>query len=216
MFLGLGIYTYTLRALVLPSTKMEPIYQGSADKKAIALTVNVDWGEEFIPKMLDVFATKEVKATFFLSGKWVEKHPELVRKIYAKGHELGNHGYSHSHPDQLSVEQNMVEIKKTEAVIEAITGVKTNLFAPAYGEKKPHVVEAASKTGYKTIYWSLDTIDWQNPKPATIVDRILPRAFNGAIVLMHPTENTVLALPEIIHKLKQQGYSFLTITEIIN
>jgi probable sporulation protein (polysaccharide deacetylase family) len=216
MTLGLGIYTYTLRALVLPTTKMNPIYQGSADKKAIALTVNVDWGEEFIPKMLDVFETKEVKATFFLSGKWVEKHPELVQEISAKGHELGNHGYSHPHPDQLSMEQNIQEIKKTEAAIEEITGIKTNLFAPAYGEKKPHVVEAASKAGYKTIYWSLDTIDWQKPKPSTIVARIVSRAFNGAIVLMHPTENTVLALPEIIHKLKQQGYSFLTISEIIN
>ncbi|MDW7675871.1 MAG: polysaccharide deacetylase, partial [Bacillota bacterium] len=106
-------------------------------------------------------------------------------------------------------------IQKTETAIEGVIGVKTNLYAPAYGEKKDHVVEAASKIGYKTIYWSLDTIDWQKPKPATIVERIVPRAFNGAIVLMHPTENTVLALPEIIHKLKEQGYSFLTVTEII-
>ncbi len=200
----------------MPTTKMEPIYQGNADKKAIALTVNVDWGEEYIPKMLEVFDTKDVKATFFLSGKWVEKHPDIVKDIYSRGHELGNHGYSHPHPDKLSVQQNIEEIQKTEQAIERITGFKTRLFAPAYGEKKQHVVDAAAKIGYRTIYWSLDTIDWQKPKPSTIVERIVPRAFNGAIVLMHPTENTVLALPEIIHKLKEQGYSFMTVSEIIN
>ena len=200
----------------MPTTKMEPIYQGNANKKAIALTINVDWGEEYIPKMLEVFDTKNVKATFFLSGKWAEKHPDLVKDIYNRGHELGNHGYSHPHPDKLSVQQNIEEIQKTEQAIERITGFKTRLFAPAYGEKKQHVVDAAAKIGYRTIYWSLDTIDWQKPKPSTIVERIVPRAFNGAIVLMHPTENTVLALPEIIHKLKEQGYSFMTVTEIIN
>lgn len=214
--LGIGVYTYTIKSLTVPTTKMDPIYQGNAANKAIALTVNVDWGEEFIPKMLDIFETKEVKATFFLSGKWVEKNQQLVKEIAAQGHEIGNHGYSHPHPDQLSIEQNIEEIKKTEVAIEKVIGKKTNLFAPAYGEKKPHVVEAAGRIGYKTIYWSLDTIDWQKPKPATIVERIVPRAFNGAIVLMHPTENTVLALPEMVHKLKEQGYSFLTVTEIIN
>lgn len=211
-----GVYRYTINNLTMPTTKMEPIYQGNADKKAIALTVNVDWGEEYIPKMLEVFDTKDVKATFFLSGKWVEKHPDIVKDIYSRGHELGNHGYSHPHPDKLSVQQNIEEIQKTEQAIERITGFKTRLFAPAYGEKKQHVVDAAAKIGYRTIYWSLDTIDWQKPKPSTIVERIVPRAFNGAIVLMHPTENTVLALPEIIHKLKEQGYSFMTVSEIIN
>lgn len=212
----LTFYAYIINNLTAPTTKMEPIYQGNVDKKAIALTINVDWGEEYIEKMLEIFETKDVKATFFLSGKWVEKNQDLVKQIYQQGHELGNHGYSHPHPDQLTIQQNIEEIKKTEAAIEKVTNYKTSLFAPAYGEKKPHVAEAASQIGYKTIYWSLDTIDWQKPKPATIVERIVPRAFNGAIVLMHPTENTVLALPEIIHKLKEEGYSFLTVSEIIS
>lgn len=211
-----GAISY-LKSLTAPaSTYMEPIYQGKGDQKEIALTVNVDWGEEYIPKMLDVFETKGAKVTFFLSGKWVEKNPDVAKKIKEAGHEIGNHGYSHPHPDNLSIQENIEEIKKTEKVIKETLGVTTNLFAPPYGEKKEHVVQAASQIGYKTIYWSLDTIDWQNPKPATIVERIVPRAFNGAIVLMHPKEPTVLALPEIIHKLQEQEYKFVTISQIIN
>ncbi|MGF7186938.1 putative sporulation protein (polysaccharide deacetylase family) [Desulfitispora alkaliphila] len=206
-----------LNSIVMPtSIQVDPIYQGKADKKAVALTVNVDWGEENIPKMLDIFEKKDVKATFFLSGRWAEKHPELAAKIAEGGHEIGNHGHTHPHPDNLSIQQNIEEIKNAEAAIKEATGVITELFAPAYGEKKPHVAKAAAQIGYKTIYWSLDTIDWQNPKPQTIVERIVPRAFNGAIVLMHPKEPTVLALPEMIHKLKEQGYEFMTVTEIIS
>ncbi|MDW7675954.1 MAG: polysaccharide deacetylase family protein, partial [Bacillota bacterium] len=131
-----AIYVYSMRTLIVPTTKFEPIYQGDSGKKAMALTINVDWGEEYVPKMLEVLETKEAKATFFLSGKWVEKNQELVKEIAAKGHEIGNHGYSHPHPDQLSIEQNIEEIQKTETAIEGVIRVKTNLYAPAYGEKK--------------------------------------------------------------------------------
>ena len=92
--------------------RYKPIYEGRKDKKAIAFTCNVAWGNEYIPLLLEVFKDKNIKATFFIEGRWAENYPELLRLIYDKGHEIGNHGYSHAHHANLSYEENQNEIKE--------------------------------------------------------------------------------------------------------
>nr|WP_242823033.1 polysaccharide deacetylase family protein [Syntrophobotulus glycolicus] len=202
-----------------------PLEKVNVAQNVIALTVNVDWGEEQIPKMLEILEKDQAKATFFLTGRWADKNSELVKEIAAKGHEIENHGYSHPHPDQLSVEGNNQEIMKTEKIIERTIGKKTTFYAPPYGEKGESGVRAASEAGYTTVLWTLDTVDWQ---PASNVDLIVQRVVNpktrfgvkpekkGAIVLMHPKPNTVLALPIILEKLKQEGFSFVTMEELLS
>ena len=111
----------------------EPIYEGKKDKKVMAFTCNVAWGNEYIPLLLEIFNNKNVKATFFVEGRWAENFPDLLKLIYSKGHEIGNHGYSHAHHAQLSYEENLNEIKKAETAIQKIIGKKTTLFAPPYG-----------------------------------------------------------------------------------
>lgn len=172
------------------------------------------WGEEFVPEMLKILEKNKVHITFNMGGQWAEKFPELTRQIAEQGHEMGNHGYSHPHPTYLSKKQNIDEIKNRKDNL-STDREKTNLFAPPYGEYNDMVLEAAGSIGYKTILWSIDTIDWQRPAPQVIVDRVMRKSHNGAIVLMHPTAPTVKALPEIIRRLSDEGYKFVTVSEII-
>jgi len=193
----------------------KPIYQGNVNKKYVAITVNVDWGEEYLRSMLDIFDTNKVKGTFFLSGRWAGEHPKLVREIAKRGHEIGNHGFSHPHVNDLSLSENVEEIKKTQSIIFKLTQKNTRYFAPPYGEFNEVVLDAAAQTKHKVILWSVDTIDWQKPPPETIISRVLSNAHNGAIILMHPTDSTLKALPEVCKGLVEQGYQIVPLEKLI-
>ncbi|HBS60274.1 MAG TPA: polysaccharide deacetylase [Firmicutes bacterium] len=195
--------------------KLEPIYQGNTQVKKMAFACNVFWGEEYLPGMLEIFQRENVRVTFFLGGSWVKKHPELVKEMALKGHELANHSFSHPHPNNLSKEQNKEQVLQTETLIFSVAQQKTVLYAPPYGEFNQSVLQAADELGYKTIMWTVDTVDWKKPSPEVIKARVLKKAQNGAIVLMHPTEPTLAALPELISELKQQGYVLEPVSSII-
>ncbi|MBO8167729.1 MAG: polysaccharide deacetylase family protein [Thermoanaerobacteraceae bacterium] len=206
---------YLWRQVTVPTT-VEPIYQGEQSKKQMALTFNVDWGQEYLPDILSILREKGVKATFFLTGRWTKKYPEHARKIAEAGHEIGNHGLKHRSPNQMTEQQNREDIKQAENYIKEVTGVKTKLFAPASGERQDHVLRAADSLGYTTILWSIDTIDWRKNRTADqILSKVLDKAHNGAIVLMHPTQATVQALPNIIDNLLAQGYQLKTVSQIL-
>ncbi len=203
---------------------VKPIEQINTPQQVMALTINVDWGEEYIPGILQALDKGKAKATFFLTGRWAKKNPDLVRIIAEAGHQIENHGYSHPHPDRLSVKANQEEIKKTEEIILGITGKKTKYYAPPYGEKGISGLTAAEELGYSTTLWTLDTVDWRpESSPEVIAQRVLNPKMrfgikpnkSGAIVLMHPKENTLKALPSILLQLTQQGYSLKTINELI-
>jgi probable sporulation protein (polysaccharide deacetylase family) len=196
-------------------TTTSPIYRGRADSKQIAFACNLVWGTEYIPKMLKIFDAEDVKITFFIGGDWAQKNPDVLKQIYHKGHEIGNHGYSHKHHKQLNRDQNNDEILKTEKVIQDILGVKTVLFAPPYGEFNDTTVEVADSLGYKTIMWTIDTIDWKNPGADYIFKKVTKKAENGAIVLMHPTVNTVDVLPSLIKALKESGFKVTTVGRVL-
>ncbi len=197
------------------TTTMAPVYRGSSSEKKISLTFNVVWGEEYVPQIIEILKENQVAATLFIGGQWAEDYPELTREIFQSGLEIGSHGYSHPHPDRISKSANIDEIKKTEVVLTRITGGKPTLFAPPYGERGDVVLKAAEESGYTTILWSIDTIDWQRPEPSVIVKRVIDKAHNGGIVLMHPTAPTVQALPQVIKELKYQGYELVKVSELL-
>jgi len=210
--------------MVSNASVSKPIEQVKTDQKVISLTINVDWGEEYIPAILDALDKDKARVTFFVTGRWAKKHPELLKLMASRGHEIENHGYSHLHPDQHSERANQEEIKKTESIIEGIIGKKTRFYAPPYGEKGVSGLRAADQLGYKTILWTLDTVDWRNEStPEIIAKRVLNPAIrfgikpnkSGAIVLMHPKENTVKALPVILDQLTREGFVLQTIDELI-
>jgi len=222
ILIGLGLlvlawgfwFDRTLRRTA-PASAMQPVYQGSGQQKEVALTVNVFWGEEYIPRMLAVLQEEKVPATFFIGGQWAEQYPALVREIARRGNEIGSHGYAHPHPDQLSVADNINDIRRAEEILTKINGTRPQLYAPPYGEHGSAVLQAAADTGYRTILWSVDTIDWQKPSPEVIHQRVLGRVHNGAIILMHPTAPTVEALPGLIRELKRQGYRPVTVSTLL-
>ncbi|HHY60025.1 MAG TPA: polysaccharide deacetylase family protein [Clostridia bacterium] len=220
VLLGLGVLVNDLfRAeveVVSEAGLPQPIHRGSDQEPQVALTFNVDWGEEYVPGILNALDAYQAKATFFVTGRWAKKFPELTQEIAKRGHEIGNHGYSHPHPDRISKEKNQEEIKAAEKVINEITGVKTNLFAPPYGEHGAHVLKAADELGYKTILWTVDTVDWDPGRTAEMIQgKVLERVQNGAIILMHPTDRTLKALPVILKSLKDKGYEMVTVTEVL-
>ncbi len=216
--LALGMTGWGLLAqqsAMTASDLREPIFQGNSGAKAVAITVNVDWGEEFIPDMLKHFKAADAKVTFFVTGRWAEKNPELLKQMSKEGHSIQNHGYRHLHFNSLSAEQGSAEIKKAEEIIKGITGTKTCYFASPYGEFSANVVAAAGNIDYKLIMWSVDTVDWKRPLPETIVSRVMKKVHNDAIILMHPTEPTVKALPEMLKQLQAEKYKMLIIDKVV-
>lgn len=194
---------------------VNPIYIGNTKEKAISLMVNVDWGEDVLPDMLKTFQENNIKATFFITGRFANKFPDTVKMIAAAGHEIGNHGYSHPHPDKISIEENIKEITDTENQFLALNLNFCKVYAPPYGEHKKHVLDAAESQGYKTILWTIDTIDWKEPSPDQIIKRVINKADNGALVLMHPKKCTLEALPQLITDLTGENFIFKTVSEII-
>jgi len=201
----------------ITSLSQNPVYQGDLERHAVALAVNVDWGGEFLPQILDLLESNQVQATFFLTGRWATNNPGLTKEIAAAGHELGNHGFSHAQPANLSKVRHKEEIMRTAEVIKSLTGQEVRLFAPPYGDKAAHMLEAADELGYTTVYWTVDTVDWQEgASPQEIIEKVTARAENGAIILTHPTAVTVEYLPEMLKQLKAAGYTFEKVGSIIS
>lgn len=192
-----------------------PIYQGNPARQEIALVINVAWGNENLPPMLETLRREQVRASFFLVGRWVAKNEDLVRAIAADGHEFGNHAYSDPHLPQLDREGIAREITATSEAIQRFVDAPVRFFSPPYNDFDQKVLDVASELGYLTVLCSLDTADWLRPGVDRIVRRIVPRAHNGAIVLMHPTEQTPAALEQIIVGLKEAGYRLVPVGELI-
>ncbi|MCR4426297.1 MAG: polysaccharide deacetylase family protein [Firmicutes bacterium] len=194
---------------------LKPVYGVQTSEKACALAFNVAWGEEYVPALLSELAKAKVTATFFLTGTWATKFPDLVWEIARLGHEIGNHGYDHPHVERLGEPDIVALIEKNEILIRELTGIRTTLFAPPYGEVNQRIASTAAKLGYTTVMWTVDTIDWERPKPEVILQRVENRIAPGAIILAHPTEPTAAALPNIISRLERKGYRFMTVSDLL-
>lgn len=199
----------------LEQSARRPIYQGNPVKRQIALVINVAWGNENLPEMLAILDREQVRASFFLVGRWAAQNHDLVQQIAAAGHEFGNHAYSDPHLPQLTRAAITEEISRTSAVITEVTGQSVRYFSPPYNDFSQTVLDTAADLGYQTVLCSLDTADWMRPGVQRIVQRIVPKAHNGAIVLMHPTEQTPAALAQIIAGLKAAGYQLVTVSELL-
>lgn len=217
IFLTVSFVASIVNSILNPSPGgLQPIFQGKPNVSKVAFACNVFWGEEYLPEMLATLDKNNIKITFFIGGSWARRFPEHLKQIAAKGHEIGNHSYSHPHPNAIGKQKNKEQIQQTEQLIKELTGYKTTLYAPPYGEYNDIVLEAAAELGYKTILWSIDTIDWQRPAPAVIHNRVMKKLHNGAIILMHPTAPTVQALPGLIAAIRERGYTITTVSDILD
>ncbi|WP_129597032.1 polysaccharide deacetylase family protein [Anaerophilus nitritogenes] len=194
----------------------EPIRSGYKDSTKMAFTCNVDWGTEEIPKILEICEKEQIYITFFVSGRWADNNPEMLKLMHEKGHEIGSHAYSHKMHSKISKEENYREIKKTEDVILNVLGKKPIYFAPPSGDYNETTLKVAKELGYQTILWSVDTIDWKEGSTKdVIIDRVMKKPHKGAILLMHPKPATVEALPYLIENIKKEGIKIGTISQLL-
>lgn len=197
----------------LSQLKAEPIYRAHPDKPVVSFLINVAWGNEYIPKMLTVLKKHNVKATFFLEGRWTKENPELAKTIKDAGHEIGNHSYTHPNMKILSSEATRKELIETNEVIKAITGISSTLFAPPSGAFRSETVTVADELGMDTVMWSVDTIDWQKPSPDVLTSRVLSKIHKGAFILMHPTDSTSKSLESLIVNIKKKELHITSVSE---
>lgn len=194
-----------------------PIYRGNPKKRMAALMINVAWGNEHLPAMLDTLREKNVRATFFFDGSWLAKHEDLALRIAADGHELSNHAYSHPDMAKLGAREQYRQISRTEELLAEKLGVKNNRwFAPPSGSYNATTVRTAAQLGLKTVLWTVDTVDWRNPPPDRIVAKIRRDAGPGSLILMHPTVSARAALAGMIDGLRGKGLEPGTVSEVLS
>ncbi|WP_339287113.1 polysaccharide deacetylase family protein [Paenibacillus sp. FSL E2-0201] len=194
----------------------EPIYRGNPAKPMVSLMINVAWGNQYIVPMLDILDEEKVKVTFFLDGSWLSKNPELAAEMLKRGHEMENHAYTHPNMSTLSRARATVEIEKTQKLLKESLGVTNKWFAPPSGDFDQETVEIASSLGLKTVLWTVDTVDWRNPAPESIVAKITSKAEPGTLVLMHPTASSSKALKAMIRGIKAKGLQLGTVSQTLS
>lgn len=190
-------------------------YNGDISSNKVSLMINVYWGTEYLDDMLQIMEENDVKTTFFVGGTWAVMNEEKLLKIKDAGHEIANHGYHHKDHDKLDENGNIEEIRTTHTIVKELTGVDMNLFAPPSGAYDKLTVSCAEGLGYKTIMWTRDTIDWRDHDANLIYSRAIKNVKGGDLILMHPTEATVKALPKIISYMKAQNLKLTTVSDTI-
>lgn len=193
-----------------------PIYCVDTPEKKIAISFDAAWGADYTEDLLKILKKYDVKTTFFLVGFWVDKYPEMVKRIDEEGHEIGNHSSKHPHMSQLSKEQIKEELAKTSDKIEAITSKKVTLFRPPFGDYNNRLIETSRELGIQVIQWDVDSLDYKDYGADAIVKRVLSKVKNGSIVLFHNNATyTKDALPIVLENLQKEGYKVVPVSELI-
>lgn len=195
-----------------------PIYCVETQEKKIALSFDAAWGNEDTAKILEILKKHDVHVTFFMTGGWVESYPDDVKAILAAGHDLGNHSENHKNMSQLSDEEKKEELMKVHTKVQELTGYEMFLFRPPYGDYDNAVVNVAKDCGYYTIQWDVDSLDWKDYGVDSIIKTVTQHKHlgNGSIILCHNgAKYTAQALDTLIAALKNEGYTFVPISELI-
>ncbi|MCI9095517.1 MAG: polysaccharide deacetylase family protein [Lachnospiraceae bacterium] len=195
-----------------------PIYCVETPEKKIALSFDAAWGNEDTGKILEILQKQDVHVTFFMTGGWVESYPDDVKAILAAGHDLGNHSENHKNMSQLSDQEKKDELMKVHTKVQELTGYEMFLFRPPYGDYDNAVVNVAKDCGYYTIQWDVDSLDWKDYGVDSIIKTVTQHKHlgNGSIVLCHNgAKYTAEALDTLIATLKNEGYTFVPISELI-
>jgi len=200
----------------------EIVWEVPTNEKVICLTFDDGPDPKYTPEVLKLLEKYQAKGTFFVTGKKVEQHPEIVLQQTIAGHEIANHSYSHKYISKMSSEELEEEILKTENIIKQVTGQVPKLYRPPGGFYNEKVVNTAKGNGYTVVLWSWrhDTKDWANPGVDKIIKKVVTNAQNGDIVLFHDhggnRKQTINALQEILPQLQKRGYRFITVSDLLN
>jgi peptidoglycan/xylan/chitin deacetylase (PgdA/CDA1 family) len=228
MRFGAGILSLFLSALAAgaqdssptptPSSAKPATYaQARVDQPYIAMTFDDGPSAENTPRLLEMLKQRNIKATFFLIGQNVVSNPDLVRRILAEGHEIGNHSWTHPQLSKLSDDRVTAEITQTQDAIKDASGFTPTLLRPPYGAITPRQREwIENRFGLNIILWSVDPFDWKRPGASVITQRIVSQTRPGAIILSHDIhKQTVDAMPATLDALIAKGYKFATVSQLI-
>lgn len=197
-------------------------YIGNSEEKKIYLTFDAGYENGVTEKILDVLQKHDVPAAFFLVGNYLEQEPELVKRMVAEGHTVGNHTYHHYDMSKISNEETFrKELEDLEALFYQVTGKKMEkYYRPPQGCYSEENLKMAQSMGYHTVFWSLAYVDWINdkqPTPQEAFSKLIPRIHNGAVVLLHSTSATNgEILDELLTRWKDLGYTFGTLEELFS
>jgi peptidoglycan/xylan/chitin deacetylase (PgdA/CDA1 family)/peptidoglycan hydrolase-like protein with peptidoglycan-binding domain len=214
------MFAFAFSSPSVSASSSQLITKGSTSSKAVALTFDDGDDGANIQSILAILADNNIKATFFITGKAAEDHPSLIKAIVNAGMEIGNHSYSHPDFTTISYSSMQSQLSTTDNILVNLTGRTTKpYFRPPYGGYNSTVLQAVGDAGYtRTIYWTIDTIDWDGRSASAIYSKVLDNATPGAIVLMHTGSgsNTKYALQQMIDGLRSMGYSFATVSGILS
>jgi peptidoglycan-N-acetylglucosamine deacetylase len=191
--------------------------QINSKQKAIALTFDDGPWPTTTTQILDILKKNNIKATFFWVGRYLQTHPELGKQVAEAGHAIGNHSWSHQYY-KYNEDGAARELDRTTSLIQELTGVKTSMFRPPGGILNNGLAAYAQKKNYTVVMWSADSLDWRTTKQS-LMQNVMRQATSGGIVLMHDgggnRSSTVEALPDIIAQLRKEGYTFVTVPELL-
>lgn len=213
------IYSEQSNVSVFMNSEPSAIYSVQTDKKVIALTFDISWGETRAEPILKILKDNGVKdATFFLSSPWSKSHPAIVEHIKRDGFEIGSHGNKFDNYSTLSDEEIRSQISTAHSILTELIGKEPNLIRLPNGDFDKRVLRIADDLGYSVIQWDTDSQDWLNKGVDTLVNRVVSKAHPGDIVLLHASDSsqqTHEALPAIIEQLRTKGYQFVSVSELI-
>jgi peptidoglycan/xylan/chitin deacetylase (PgdA/CDA1 family) len=191
--------------------------RGPAEKPFVAMTFDDGPHPQNTPRLLDMLRARNIKATFYVIGRSVDMYPQIVRRIVAEGHEVGNHTYTHRNLTKLSDSEVLRELTRTRESIVKAAGVQPRTMRPPYGallQRQRAMIH--EDFGYPTVLWSVDPRDWQRPGVSAVTSRILTNSHNGAIILAHDLHApTVDAMPGTLDGLLRKGFNFVTVSQMI-
>ena len=215
--LSLSVYFTGAYAVYYGNTpRLIPIYSVDREDKVVSISFDCAWGVEYTDEILNALKVSNVRATWFMVEFWTEKYPDYVKKIDESGCEIGTHSSTHSYMSKLNAEGIKAELSTSSQAIKDVTGKEVELFRPPYGDYDDELIKTASELGYYTIQWDVDSLDWKDLSAADIAMRVINGVQSGSIILMHNNGlHTAEAVPIILETLKNRGYSFVPIGELI-
>jgi peptidoglycan/xylan/chitin deacetylase (PgdA/CDA1 family) len=209
----------TGRALAQDAEDYSEIVRGDPSTGVVALTFDAgNEGGGAAPRILQILRDRGLHVTFFLSGQWVDHNPELAQELVADGHEVANHSYSHPDLTKLADNQIVFELDYTDQLVSDIMGAHTRpYFRPPFGARNRRVLDVAAASGFRSVYWSLDSGDWLPRATApAVASKILRYAQPGDIVVEHVgADASADALPTILEEFDGRGWRVGTVSEVI-
>ena len=205
------------RTVFAKSNRKLPVYRvDNGEEKTIAISFDAAWGADKTRKIVEILKERDVRATFFLVGFWVDAYKEEVVYLADSGMELGNHSKNHLHMSTLDAAKDKEEIEYVNRAVRNLTGITPKVFRAPFGEYDDKLISTVEESGMTAIQWDVDSLDWKGISGKEIVQRVIEKVQSGSIILCHNNSDHILeALPTILDELTAKGYRFVPIGELV-